>query len=406
MSYKSFLSLLFDFLDRKVHNGFHRNYHRYYYYLLLLEEEPNPTSRSCHLFMQTRSRKNLITKKETNAVSIDDDDPIPNKDSKSSQKVPSSIVYTHLLTASLTFQFIKESFFQQSINSTNKSDGLSAIAPRIIQILHFLYTIAHLYLLSSLLPPIIEKLSAFSLKSFSFNGVTSLTSMRVFVAMVAFFLVLDNIRYSLLGRNEFLHHIFSRLCFFSHEVVTPFALLLLPTIVRLISASSSNASNAIRGNDNSNNSFSSNASAAELSITNSYSSSYSMYADVITIFISLFFSSLGLIRYLYMSEWHMESPLGVLVCRPHNHSSHAALVPIFINVFGLIFIPAVALFVSPTTHQLHPKTSRQLYILFYSQLVVLVGNGVIGPRKVLMALFGNGFEVLWLWSIVQCLHTN
>jgi len=341
--------------------------------------------------MQTRSRKSLITNQETE----NNDVKIPksttrNKQTNSSsssqeEKKSVSFVYTHLFTLSLTVQFVKESFFQLFFNSSSKTeDGRVAVITLSIQCLHFIYAIANLYILSSLLPSITMK--TLSLKSLSFNGITSLTSMRLLVTIVAFFLILDNIRYSsLLGQNELLHHMFSRLCFFSHEAVTPFSLLLLPALLRWISTTT-------RDNNNS----------------DSTTHNDIMYIDIIAMLASFIFSIFGFIRYLHMSEWRMEYSVpgyGVSVCRP-AHSSHAALVPIFINVIGLILVPSISLLAYPGANLLDPKTSKKLTILLVSQSIVLIGNGVVGPRKLLMTLFGNGFEVLWLWSIVQCLHSS
>ena len=47
---------------------------------------------------------------------------------------------------------------------------------------------------------------------------------------------------------------------------------------------------------------------------------------------------------------------------------------------------------------------QPVLILFISQMIVFFGNGAVGPNKLLMAMFGNAFEVLWLWSLVQATH--
>lgn len=85
---------------------------------------------------------------------------------------------------------------------------------------------------------------------------------------------------------------------------------------------------------------------------------------------------------------------GITLCRP-SHTTHGALIAIFLTVGGLI----------ATSGYLYWQTKEyRYYVLFISQLIVFFGNGAIGPNPILMSLFGNGFEVLWLWSIVQTLY--
>lgn len=251
-----------------------------------------------------------------------------------------------------------------------------------IKFLHFLYTIANLYILFSLLPSTISLTSTFSFKSLSFHDFISVSTMRVLATMIAFFLVLDNSRYSILGQSEILHHSFSRLCFFSHEAIMPFSLLFIPIIPRLVSDHSLIGSKP-----------------TELITQGSITQNY---INITIILITFIFVVLGLHRYMHMTNWYMEeSSYGVLVCRP-SHSSMAALIPIFINIIGLILVSLMIIFTNSFS-SISIEMKNKVYFLLVSQLIVLIGNGLIGPRKLLMTLFGNGFEIIWLYSIVQLL---
>eukprot|EP01036_Dinobryon_divergens_P031422 gene31421-40816_t len=114
----------------------------------------------------------------------------------------------------------------------------------------------------------------------------------------------------------------------------------------------------------------------------------------ITTVISSGLSYLGMKRFLSYSGWHMVSMNGILVCRPAN-PSHAALLPIFLTVGGLVLVSGWAHFILR-----RQNNNEQWMTLFLSQVAVFVGNGIIGPNKLLSGLFANAFEVLWLWSIV------
>jgi len=109
-----------------------------------------------------------------------------------------------------------------------------------------------------------------------------------------------------------------------------------------------------------------------------------------------YFTWHGLQRYVgFTGRWREEVSLGgVAVWRPAN-ASHAALVPIFMQVLGVIAGAGAV------TWARQLPASHPVAVLFYAQLVVFLGNGAVGPSKVLMGLFGNGLEVLWLWSLVQ-----
>jgi len=127
-------------------------------------------------------------------------------------------------------------------------------------------------------------------------------------------------------------------------------------------------------------------------------------------------------------DWSIvENSLGVGLCRPTQHTSMAALLPILITVILLIALSAYLLFFqkgdnsfskkkeadateddritiaatagSDSSEDLNAMRKRKLYILFLGQVCVFIGNGVIGRNKLLMSLVGNLFEVLWLWSI-------
>lgn len=170
-------------------------------------------------------------------------------------------------------------------------------------------------------------------------------------------LVVDNLRLSLAWGTRWASYV----CFFAHEVLTPWGLLYLPLL------------------------FDEDVPVTDRRI---------FWGTVITA--SAFFAWQGLTRFAgYAGQWKMEASLGgVTVCRPAN-ASHAALIPIFMQVIGVV---ACAGYVA-WTRELPAR--HPVAVLCYAQLVVFIGNGAIGPHKVLMGLFGNGFEVLWLWSLVQ-----
>ena len=101
-------------------------------------------------------------------------------------------------------------------------------------------------------------------------------------------------------------------------------------------------------------------------------------------------------RFVNLTDWKVINYYGVSLCRP-SHTTHYALIPIFVTVGSLII----------SSGCLYMQTDEKHYFrLFISQIIVLLGNGIIGPNKIFMTLFGNGFEVLWLWSIVQSFMNN
>lgn len=167
-------------------------------------------------------------------------------------------------------------------------------------------------------------------------------------------LILDNMRLSVPGLSPQVHTILSKICFFAHEVITPFGLLYVPR--------------CLVSNDN-------------------------HWSCTGALIISIGLAFLGLKRFFSYKGWCIVCVNGIDVCRPSN-SSHGALIPIFVTVGGLIFVSAWSFF--------YLGESR-LKLLLLCQTMVFVGNGCIGPNKVLSGLFGNGFEVLWLWSIVTSL---
>ena len=182
---------------------------------------------------------------------------------------------------------------------------------------------------------------------------------------IAICLIIDNLRISgLLPVN--LAFFLAQISYFSHEVLTPFGLLFIPAILLKMDSP-----------------YSGNTDAA-------------WYISISTL--AIFLSYKGFRRYQSLKGWKVEKVFGVYVCRPSN-SSHAALIPIFLTVGGLI-VAANLLLSSKSGNR---DQLESLQVLLYAQVIVFIGNGAIGPHKLLMALLGNGFEVLWLWSIIQAL---
>lgn len=246
----------------------------------------------------------------------------------------------------------------KSIAKNNTDDRLppttSSALTYGIQILHALYAIAITAIIatSNILP-------------MNWN---SLNWIHLVWCTTAICLVIDNIRFTLglFSPSSFpliiaVHHITSRLCYLTHEALTPYALLFIPYIL-----------------------FQSPHIYTPITVHTTWGFFLAS---------SLLLSQLGLIRYLAFTDWSVTTTFGVTVCRP-AHSSKAALIPIFMTVAGLISISVYLMYTAYTL---------QYRVLLVGQVIVFVGNGAIGPNKQLLALFGNAFEVLWLWSIGQAL---
>ena len=196
-------------------------------------------------------------------------------------------------------------------------------------------------------------------------------SMQILSLSIAVPLVLDNLRLGVPALSNQIHLILSKICFFAHEVITPFSLIYVAQCIAVLTDSS----------------------IKKITISQLQQQEVSMVITI-TAIISSGLSFLGLQRFLSYSGWHMVPVNGILVCRPAN-PSHAALVPIFLTVGGLVLVSGWAHFI------LRRQNDEQWMTLFLSQVVVFVGNGIVGPSKVLNGLFANAFEVLWLWSIVS-----
>jgi hypothetical protein len=218
--------------------------------------------------------------------------------------------------------------------------------PRLINFLHLIYCIAIIYIIHIIAQSTID-----------IGAVISL--------LIAIPLTVDNLRYTglLLPFPQGVIVAASKLCFFSHEAITPLGLLYIPIIFKSY--------------------FPAEGSLWSLWLPSSV--------------VSLGLAYKGLQRFRSMFGWKMETSNGISTCRP-SHTSHAALIPIFMQVIGLIVCSGYVCWVNHHRSMDHP-----LAVLFVSQLIVFLGNGAIGPKKLLMSLFGNAFEVLWLWSIVQAL---
>jgi len=197
-------------------------------------------------------------------------------------------------------------------------------------------------------------------------------------------LCIDNVRYALADSvEESKACALSKLCFLSHEALTPLGLLFVPVIFERAGGLLSSS-------------------------------------RLVALVVSLFFSYQGSMRFADMlaGPWKFEAnAVGVELCRPSSHSL-TALIPIFATVLLLMAGSAYQLFVSWRSRPLNAskkhddgeddkivadssdvKKQNVSMLLFVSQLVVFIGNGAIGPNKILMEMLGNGFEVLWLWSI-------
>jgi len=173
----------------------------------------------------------------------------------------------------------------------------------------------------------------------------------------------------------------SKLCFFSHEALTPLGLLFVPAIY---------ARHTLRRATN-----------------------VILAAQVAFAAAACYLAVLGAQRFITMlnGSWKLEeNALGLKVCRPtkHNHPM-SALLPIFgtiLSVIGLA-IYLIQFENRPSRKEDDGKDDkivasgrrRVLSTLLFSQIIVFVGNGAIGPNRVLMGLVGNAFEVLWLWGL-------
>lgn len=221
-----------------------------------------------------------------------------------------------------------------------------------INVLHFCYSIAILFIIRDVVRE-------------SHSTVVIGTMISLFIAIP---LVVDNLRYTglLTLFSQGVSIAASKLCFFAHEAVTPLGLLYIPLIFKSY-----------------------------------FPVEWPLWSLWVPFsLVSVGFAYKGWQRYRSMFGWKMETSNGVRVCRP-AHTSHAALIPIFMQVIGLTACSGYVCWQNQYSGLDHP-----LAILFASQLVVFVGNGAIGPKKLLMSLFGNAFEVLWLWSIVQAVHAT
>ena len=173
-------------------------------------------------------------------------------------------------------------------------------------------------------------------------------------------LVVDNFRYTGIPLPSSIAMYASKFCFYAHEVFTPLGLLYIPLI------------------------FVDYVPYHEMKI----------WLFPMVLLVSVFFVYLGWRRYQAMDGWKMTTTYGIKVCRP-NHTLHAALIPIFMQVIGIIICSGCV------CYKEQYQGRQPILILFISQMIVFFGNGAIGPNKLLMSMFGNAFEVLWLWSLVQ-----
>lgn len=202
-------------------------------------------------------------------------------------------------------------------------------------------------------------------------------------SVIGICLILDNVRISLSGSvDEEAACLLSKLCFFSHEALTPLGLLFVPAIY---------ARHTLRRATN-----------------------VILAAQVAFAAAACYLAVLGAQRFITMlnGSWKLEeNALGLKVCRPtkHNHPM-TALLPIFGTILSVIGLAIYLLqFENRPTYRKEDDGKddkivasgrrRVLSTLLFSQIIVFVGNGAIGPNRVLMGLVGNAFEVLWLWEL-------
>jgi len=237
--------------------------------------------------------------------------------------------------------------------SSSSSSSSSTLLASIIRILHLNYALAILLIVTGLLWS----------RGLAFDK--SIDPPTILSLSIAAPLIIDNLRYTgLFSSSSLATSWASKTCFFAHEVITPFGLMFIPLIFDL----------ALVPGD------------------------YHALAYSVFFLISILLAYLGWQRFKALQGWKIETIAhGLTVCRP-AHTSHAALIPIFMQVIGLILCSGYLCFF--TTNLAH-TTYHPTRILFYSQSVVFLGNGAIGPNKLLMQLFGNALEVLWLYSIVH-----
>jgi hypothetical protein len=217
------------------------------------------------------------------------------------------------------------------------------IVTRSIKILHFSYAVAHVIIIS------------FIFKYLWQPSVPVLLSL-----LIGALLVIDNLRRCDVFSEYFAIRV-SKLCFFSHEVVLPFGFLYFPYIT------------------------------PDTAVTSEY---WGMIIWSILVILSVVFAFLGLQRYSKMTGWAVVDQYGVPVYFP-SHYSHEALIPIFMQVIGFLICSGYLCWTNRCS------TNDPMFKLLATQLVVFLGNGVIGPNKLLRVLFANFFEILWLWSLVQ-----
>lgn len=236
----------------------------------------------------------------------------------------------------------------------------SSLHALVVQMLHLAYAIAILLLMHPLVAALPLQL----------NDSSSRVVHLIWLATAAC-LVVDNARRAigLLGMDpakcaplDWLLYLAAQLSFLSHESLTPLALLFIPHVLFQ---------------------HPTHASALTQRVT-----------WVAFSLVSALLAVAGLRRYAMLKNWTISVKSGTPMYSPSVHST-AALIPIFLTVGGLILASTWLLWLS------HANTKTQA--LLFGQAVVLVGNGAIGPYRELMNMFGNLFEVIWLWSIAQTL---
>jgi hypothetical protein len=195
-------------------------------------------------------------------------------------------------------------------------------------------------------------------------------------------LILDNVRIALSGSvDEEAACLLSKLCFFSHEALTPLGLLFVPAIY--LKHTLRRAKDVIL--------------ATQVAFSGA----------------GCYLAVLGAQRFITMLNglWKLEeNALGLKVCRPKLSHPMSALFPIFATILSVIGL-AVYLLQFENRPSFRKEDDgkddkivasgrrRVLSTLLFSQIIVFVGNGAIGPNRVLMGLVGNAFEMLWLWGL-------
>jgi hypothetical protein len=305
-----------------------------------------------------RRKKASVVEGLDDKLKNDSNEKSPSKDGILNHFNPNLHVVSFMILG-IVVPFLVDDALKSDSNEKSLSNKEITLKYSIHALHHIVYAFAVVGIIASIIAQSITKTQ---------NRLVQLLNLSVAIP-----LVVDNLRLGIPGLPNQVHLILSKICFFAHEVITPFSVLYVARGVAVLVGS------------------------ATITFNSPQKVSHTSVIITIAAVISSGLSFLGLQRFISYSGWDMVSTNGISICRPTN-PSHAALLPIFLTVGGLVLVSGWAHFI------LHRPNEEQWMVLFISQLVVFFGNGIIGPSKMLSGLFGNAFEVLWLWSIVSTIH--